>query len=138
MNRILAQGTEYVELQDLTRRSRKRPMSTSKTTVRVQPRQNPDVIIFMNPNSCLFFAIWDDIHVTFHAAYVVITFHYNNRKKQLKISSLTFVVSFSHCRFVVETQKVKGWNGNSWALGDLRMAHSFLWQVDKARAWVTV
>jgi hypothetical protein len=83
-------------------------MSTSKTTVRVQPRQNPDVIIFMNPNSCLFFAIWDDIHVTFHAAYVVITFHYNNRKKQLKISSLTFVVSFSHCRFVVETQKVKG------------------------------
>jgi hypothetical protein len=90
-----------------TRRSRKRPMSTSKTTVRVQPRHNPNVIIFMNPNSCLFFAIWDDIHVTFHAAYVVITFHYNNRMKQLKRSFLNFCRFLSPLSFCGRSSKSK-------------------------------
>lgn len=119
-----------------TRRSRKRPMSTSKTTVSHAITQMSLSLWTLIHAYSLRFGTISTSHftrLTWWSPFITII-EWNNWKEV----SLTFVVSFRHCRFVVEAQKVKGWHGNSWTLGDLRMVHSFLWQVDKARAWVTV
>lgn len=78
-------------------------LSPSKTWSPTMQSQSPYVIVIMNPNSCLYFGIWDLAHVRSHAAYVG---DYTNKLKRKKKKgegkevSSPFVVSVNHCRFV--------------------------------------